>query len=200
MLSTFSLVLVCPSLPHLMVILRVSWSGRCWMILALAAVLGTVPSTGSLAEMQASMQPLHGRGAIPSILRDALDGMPSVSARRPAPCRLQPDAEDQQERRRRASSLAAVGIASSGKLGVGVETVTLRGHEIPLYLRGVLSGFAGGLAGSSVSFLLHPLDTLKTMKQANTGVHLCLCLRLCLCLYLCLCLCLCLCQCWCLCV
>ena len=24
---------------------------------------------------------------------------------------------------------------------------------------------AGGLAGSSVSFLLHPLDTLKTMKQ-----------------------------------
>jgi len=40
---------------------------------------------------------------------------------------------------------------------------------MPLYLRGVLSGFAGGLAGSSVSFLLHPLDTLKTMQQANTG-------------------------------
>jgi len=63
--------------------------------------------------------------------------------------------------------LATVGLSPSG--GVAVETVTLRGHDVPLYLRGVLSGIAGGLAGSSVSFLLHPLDTLKTMKQANTG-------------------------------
>eukprot|EP00960_Hanusia_phi_P053260 761953-Hanusia_phi.AAC.2 len=31
------------------------------------------------------------------------------------------------------------------------------------------SGIAGGLAGSSVSFLLHPLDTLKTMKQADSS-------------------------------
>ncbi|EKX54101.1 hypothetical protein GUITHDRAFT_100348 [Guillardia theta CCMP2712] len=44
----------------------------------------------------------------------------------------------------------------------------LRGYEIPCQLRGILSGIAGGLAGSSVSFLLHPLDTLKTMKQADS--------------------------------
>jgi len=121
-----------------------------------------VPSTGSVAsaaDNQARAHTVHGRPALPALLRDACGG-PTAGR---SGCQQQHD-----RRHRLAASVAAVGIASAGN--VGVETVTLRGHEVPLYLRGVLSGFAGGLAGSSVSFLLHPLDTLKTMKQANTGV------------------------------
>jgi len=34
-------------------------------------------------------------------------------------------------------------------------------------MRGLYAAAAGGFAGSSVSFLLHPLDTLKTMSQAD---------------------------------
>jgi len=34
-------------------------------------------------------------------------------------------------------------------------------------MRGLYAAAAGGIAGSSVSFLLHPLDTLKTMSQAD---------------------------------
>lgn len=118
---------------------------------ALATALWT--ATGLVAEMGA-------HAAMPSIPTGGHGG-----------CQRVPSARgfkgSATQRKWRRTPLAAVGLSPSG--GVAVETVTLRGHEIPLYLRGVLSGLAGGLAGSSVSFLLHPLDTLKTIKQANTG-------------------------------
>eukprot|EP00961_Rhodomonas_salina_P115323 1552182-Rhodomonas_salina.8 len=40
-----------------------------------------------------------------------------------------------------------------------------QGYDVPIGIRSILSGLAGGLAGSSVSLLLHPIDTLKTVTQ-----------------------------------
>jgi len=42
-----------------------------------------------------------------------------------------------------------------------------RSFGVPRGMRGLYAAAAGGIAGSSVSFLLHPLDTLKTMSQAD---------------------------------
>jgi hypothetical protein len=44
-----------------------------------------------------------------------------------------------------------------------------RGRSMPAHVRAMFSGLAGGLAGSTVSFLLHPLDTLKTISQTAEG-------------------------------
>ena len=44
-----------------------------------------------------------------------------------------------------------------------------RGRSMPAHVRAMISGLAGGLAGSSVSLLLHPLDTLKTVSQTAEG-------------------------------
>ena len=40
-------------------------------------------------------------------------------------------------------------------------------YDIPSEMRGLYAAAAGGFAGSSCSFLLHPLDTVKTMSQAD---------------------------------
>ena len=123
------------------------------MVLALAAALGTGPSTGSLAERP---KPVH---AFPNFFPASAAG--SILCSSP----LVASAHPQSTAARRQPPLAAIGVTSQA------EMVSLRGHEVPLHLRGVLSGFAGGLAGSSVSFLLHPLDTLKTIKQAKSGIN-----------------------------
>jgi hypothetical protein len=131
---------------------------RSWALLALGATLAAVPSTESAADIHASMHTLHVRPALPTLLRSALPGpcLPEQERRRRetasvAAVGFGAGETAQVGRRREAASVASVGIASAGK--ASVETVSLRGHEIPLHLRGVLSGFAGGLAGSSVSFL-----------------------------------------------
>ncbi len=74
-----------------------------------------------------------------------------------------------EQRWRGHTRLARLATVLPASPGLAVDTVSLRGHEVPFYLRGLVSGIAGGLAGSSVSFFLHPLDTLKTMQQADTG-------------------------------
>jgi hypothetical protein len=132
---------------------------RCWLMAALATALWT--ATGSVAETQGSVR-VH--AAMPSLSLPL--GSRSDCQRASAAHGLPGSAKQLRWRR---MPLAAVGLSPSGGVAPCVETVTLRGHDVPLYLRGVLSGIAGGLAGSSVSFLLHPLDTLKTIKQANTG-------------------------------
>jgi hypothetical protein len=130
---------------------------RSWALLALGAALAAVPSTESAADIHASMHTVHGRPALPTLLRSALPGPCLEQERRRreaasvAAVGFGAGEMEQERRRREAVSVASLGIASAGK--VSVETVSLRGHEIPLHLRGVLSGFAGGLAGSSVSFL-----------------------------------------------
>ena len=49
------------------------------------------------------------------------------------------------------------------------QKIVFRGYEMEPEVRAFVTGLAGGMAGSSVSLLLHPIDTLKTLSQTTGG-------------------------------
>ena len=60
-------------------------------------------------------------------------------------------------------------VAHSHAVSSDYGMCDFRGRSMPAHVRAMFAGLAGGLAGSSVSFLLHPLDTLKTISQTAEG-------------------------------